>query len=65
MTFAKKINVVLVDDHTLFRKGMVELVNNFENLGSQQWQGVYKKSPNAFSSRYRSFGYGNARDGWL
>lgn len=32
MTTAKKVNVVLVDDHTLFRKGMVELVNNFENF---------------------------------
>ena len=32
MTFTKKVNVALVDDHTLFRKGMVELVNNFENF---------------------------------
>jgi two-component system, NarL family, invasion response regulator UvrY len=28
----KKIKVVLIDDHTLFRKGMVELINNFPDF---------------------------------
>jgi two-component system, NarL family, invasion response regulator UvrY len=28
----EKIKVVLVDDHTLFRKGMVELINNFPDF---------------------------------
>ncbi len=27
----EKTKVVLVDDHTLFRKGMTELINNFDN----------------------------------
>jgi two-component system, NarL family, invasion response regulator UvrY len=31
MTQDQKHQVVLVDDHTLFRKGIAELVNNFEN----------------------------------
>jgi len=31
MTESKKHSIVLVDDHTLFRKGILELVNNFEN----------------------------------
>jgi len=31
MTQNQKHDIVLVDDHTLFRKGIAELVNNFEN----------------------------------
>lgn len=32
MAKSEKIKVVLIDDHTLFRKGMAELINNFNDF---------------------------------